>query len=195
MIWLSLLSNGWIPLTRIRVDVMESKYRDANPIPEPSIVKRCVGALKEIDFELAYLAVLTCEGIKPLSRWEKPLANNGLELLQQMGLFTKRIRRTVRTGREVIETIFSRLPAYLQLYEQRFWNKPIDKSAKTKRFEGFLFGYPPCCINGYIRKPYAANNFEAEGQKILFHWVCRDCKITPLLLDSYKSIYNSLSNC
>ena len=174
---------------------MESKYKEANPIPEPSKVRRCVGACKEIDFELAYLAVLTCEGIKPLSRWEKPLANDGLELLQQMGLFTKRIRRTVRTGGEVIETIFSRLPAYLQLYEQRFGNKPIDKSAKTKQFEGFLFGYPPCCVNEYIHNPYALNNLKAEEQKILFHWVCRDCKITPLLLDAYKSIYNSFNNC
>ncbi len=52
---------------------------------ESSEIKIYVRALKEIDFELAYLALLTCEGLKPLSRWEKPLDDNGLELLRQTG--------------------------------------------------------------------------------------------------------------
>ena len=159
-----------------------------------SKVKECILALKEIDFELAYLAILTCEGIKPLSRWEKPLDKAGLELLQQIGLLTRQIKRTVKTGAEVIETIFSRTPGYTQLYEQRFGNTPIDKSAQTQRFEGFLFGYPPCCVEQYIRQPYASNNLPAEDQKILFHWVCKDCKITPTLLPAYKTIYNRLNN-
>jgi hypothetical protein len=174
---------------------MKSKCRGANLDFESSEVKIYVRALKEIDFELAYLTLLTCEGLKPLSRWEKPLTDDSLELLRQTGLLTKQIRRTVKTGKEVIETIFSRLPAYLGLYEQRFGDKPIDKSAQTLQFEGFLFGYPPCCVKEYIRKPYAPNNLEAEEQKILFHWACRDCKITPVLLDAYKSICNSLNSC
>ncbi len=173
---------------------MKSKCRGVNLDFESSEIKSSVRALKGIDFELAYLALLTCEGIKPLSRWEKPLTDDGLELLRQTGLLTKQIRRTVETGKEVIETIFSQLPAYLGLYEQRFGNRPIDKSAQTLQFEGFLFGYPPCCVKEYIRKPYAPNNLGAEEQKILFHWACRDCKITPVLLDAYKSIYNSLNS-
>jgi len=151
-------------------------------------------ALKEIDFELAYLALLTYEGLKPLSRWEKPLDSDGLELLQQLGLFTKQIRRKVLTGKEVVETIFSRLPAYIQLYEQRFANTPIDKTAETQRFEGFLFGYPACCVDQYIRRPYAPNNMSAEDQKILFHWACKNCKITTLLLPAYKGVYKLLNN-
>jgi len=158
-------------------------------------VKKCARALKEIDFELAYLALLTCEGLKPLSRWEKPLDDDGLELLQQIGLLTKQIRRTVKTGKEVVETIFSRSPAYIQLYEQRFGNSPIDKSAQTQRFEGFLFGYPPCCVNQYVRRPYAANNLAAQEQKILFHWACRNCKITPALLTACENVYNLLNSC
>ncbi len=157
-------------------------------------LKQCIKALKEIDFELAYLAFLTCEGIKPLSRWEKPLDNNGFELLQRMGLLAKQIRRTVKTGKEVVETIFSRLPGYIQLYQQRFENTPIDKSPQTQRFEGFLFGYPACCVDQFIRQGYAANNLPTEDQKILFHWSCKDCKITPLLLSAYKNQFNILSN-
>ena len=179
---------------RRRRDGMKSKCGGVNIELESSEIKSSVRALKEIDFELAYLTLLTCDGLKPLSRWEKPLTDDGLELLRQTGLLTKQIRRTVKTGKEVIETIFSRLPAYILLYEQRFGNRPIDKSAQTQRFEGFLFGYPPCCVNEYIRKPYAPNNLGAEEWKILFHWACRDCKITPMLLDAYKSTYNSLNS-
>ena len=164
-------------------------------------VKRCILALKEIDFELVYLAVLTCEGIKPLSRWEKPLDQHGLESMAHLGLpptetfgglLTKQITRTVKTGAQVIETIFSRAPGYIQLYENRFDNSPIDKSAQTQRLEGFLFGYPPCCVDQYIRQPYMPNNLPTEDQKILFHWACKDCKITPSLLPAYKRVHNLL---
>ena len=125
-------------------------------------IKTRVKQLKEIDFELAYLAALTGEGLKPLSRWEKPLNNHGLELLQQMGLFTRQIRRTVKSGKEVIETVFSVSPGYIKLYEKRFGGTLIDKSAATVRFEGFLFGYPPCCVDEYIRHSYVENNLESK---------------------------------
>jgi len=156
---------------------------------------RYLRALKEIDFELAYLAALTREGLKPLSRWEKSLTDDNLELLQRTGLLTRQVRRTVKTGGEVVETIFSRTPAYIQLYEQAFGNTPIDKSPQTQRFEGFLFGYPPCCVNQYIRKPYAPNNLTQQQQKILFHWACRDCKVTPELLEAYKNARDLLERC
>ena len=91
-------------------------------------LQKTLSALKKIDFELAYLVALTYKGLKPLSRWEKKLSKNKLELLQQTGLLTKQVRRTVKTGKEVIETVFSRAPVYIQLYEQAFGNTPIDKS-------------------------------------------------------------------
>jgi len=157
-------------------------------------VKKNLQALKDIDFEFAYLATLTCEGLKPLSRWEKTLDDNGLKLLQQLGLLTRQITRTVKIGKRVTETTFSKTPAYIQLYEQRFANTPIDKSPRTQRLEGFLFGYPACCVDSYIKKPYTPNNLPAEDQKILFHWSCKDCNITALLLPAYKNIYNLLNN-
>jgi hypothetical protein len=174
---------------------MSNQCCDGDTHPNSSEFQRYLCALKEIDFELAYLAILTHEGLKPMSRWEKTLAEGDLELLRQIGLLTKQIDRTVKTGKEVIETIFSRAPIYMQLYEQAFGNTPIDKSARTQLFEGFLFGYPSCCVNQYIRKPYAPNNLAEQQQKILFHWACRDCKITPLLLPAYKMIHDSLDRC
>ena len=162
---------------------------------ESKELRLCVGQLKEIDFELAYLALLTCQGLKPLSRWEKPLDGHGLELLQQMGLLTKQIRRTVKTGKEVVETIFGLSPGYIQSYEKQFAGKPIDKSAATVRFEGFLFGFPPCCVDEYIRHPYAANGLPPEHQKILFYWACKDCKITAALLPGYRRTHEYVEKC
>jgi hypothetical protein len=160
-----------------------------------SKVRKCTRSLKEIDLELAYLALLTCEGLKPLSRWEKPLDDDGLELLHQMGLLTKQIRRTVKTGKVVSETIFSISPGYIQLYEKQFAGKPIDKSVATVRFEGFLFGFPPCCVDEYIRHPYVKNALPPQQQKILFHWMCKGCRITPTLLPGYRRIHEYLEKC
>ena len=81
-----------------------------------------------------------------------------------------------------------------RIYEERFGNKPIDKSAATVRFEGFLFGFPPCCVDKYIKKPYDKNTIAEQEQKILFHWACKNCKISPILLPVYENIYKSLKN-
>lgn len=158
-------------------------------------VNRSIRALRQIDFELAYLAVLTCKGVKPLSRWEKPLDDTGLRLLEELGLITRQIRRTVKTGKEIVETIFSATGGYIELYEKRFADAPIDKSAQTQRIEGFLFGFPPCCVDQYIRHPYSKNDLDRQDQEILFHWACKNCRITPLLLPAYRKIHDFLEQC
>ncbi|MHC4326457.1 MAG: hypothetical protein ACYSUX_19490 [Planctomycetota bacterium] len=174
---------------------MSNQCRKGDLHSDSPELKRSPGALKETDFELAYLAALTCTGLKPLSRWEKPLADGDLELLQRTGLLTSQVRRTVKSGKEIVETIFSRAPVYIRLYEQAFGNTPIDKTARTQLFEGFLFGYPSCCVNHYIHKPYAPNNLTDQEQKILFHWACRGCEVTPALLPAYKSVHDSIDHC
>jgi len=116
--------------------------------PDSSELQEYLRSLKEIDFELAYLAMLTREGIKPLSRWEKPLADEGLELLQRVGLLTKQVRRTVKTGKEFIETIFSRTPAYLRLYEQTFGNTPDRQIPPNSAVRGL-----PLRLPALLRKP------------------------------------------
>ena len=161
---------------------------------ESQQVRHCLESLKEIDAELAYLAALTAQGLKPLSRWEKPLDDDALCLLGQLGLLTERIRRTVKTGKEVVETVFSKAQGYIDLYKQRFDDTPIDKSARTQRFEGFLFGHPPCCIEQYIRQPYAPNSLPQDDQKILFHWACKDCQVTPTLLPAFRAIHEALNS-
>ena len=153
-----------------------------------------IAFLKQIDFELAYLALLTRDSIKPLSRWEKPLEDRDLKSLEAMGLYTKRIKRTAKSEHIIQENIFSLSYAHIELYAKRFDDKPIEKSDESQRFEGFLFGYPPCCIEQYINKPYTKNKLDEKDQKILFHWACNNCKITPFLLCNYKKTYEFVKN-
>ncbi len=166
-----------------------------HPACDSPQVRECIQSLKAIDFELAYLALLTWEGVKPLSRWERPLGEDGLALLGRMGLLARRVRRTVKTGKQVTETVFSISPAYVHIYEQRFANQPIDKSAETVRLEGFLFGYPPCCVEQYAKQPYAPNDLPDESRRILFHWPCANCRITPLVLPAYRKVHLAVENC
>lgn len=150
--------------------------------------------LKQTDIELAYLALLTMQGIKPLSRYEKHVNEETLKALKNVQLITKQIERLVKNGSTVVETIFSVTPAYVEIYESCFKNTYISKDAETVRFEGFLFGFPPCCTEQYIKQPYAENNLDKEIQRHLFHWACYNCKITPLLIEDYQKSYNFINN-
>ena len=161
---------------------------------DPS-AKAILRTLKAIDFELAYLAALTLPGLKPLSRWEKPLDENGREALNRLGLHVRQVRRTVRGAHAFDETIFALAPGYLDVYAAHFDHLPVDKSAETIRIEGFFFGYPPCCTTQYVKHHYAPNDFPTHKQEILFHWACRGCQITPLLLEAYKPIYQLTEAC
>ncbi len=154
-----------------------------------------VRRLKAADFELAYLAVLTYQGIKPLSRWEKPLDSAGLDALEKLALQTRCIERTVQTGQRIIEVIFSRSPGRIRVYEDCFSGTAVDKSRDTQRIEGYLFGYPPCCIECYVRNPYQPNDLPAQDQKNLFHWACKECRITPLLLPAYMETRDFVQRC
>jgi len=160
-----------------------------NPALEDSLK-----SLIEIDFQLAYVALLTSRGIKPASRWEKPLSDESLHILTNDLSFTVRIvTRTVLTGKKIQETIFSSHAPYVEIYASRCMNKPVDKTPETMRFEGFLFGFPPCCVEQYIKKPYTPNNLEPADQRILFHWACPGCLITPLLLPFYRDAHDYVS--
>lgn len=157
--------------------------------------KDCLIQLKEVDEQLAYLALLTCCGVKPLSRWEKPLTQECVTLLTQMNLYTASILRSVKIGRKITETIFSTLKSYLDIYKSRFHQTPVDKSSETVRFEGYLFGFPPCCVDAFVKQPYVQNHLPEEDQKILFHWACPNCQITPYLLPSYRQLHDFLTKC
>lgn len=146
---------------------------------------------KHLDLELAYLAALTREGLKPLSRWETNFNRTTEEILHELGLQTRAVERTVQSGKRLRELLFSTSEECLHSYTARFADTPVNRRPDTVRLEGLLFGYPPCCVESYVARGYARNALRRRDQRILFHWACPQCAITPLLVPHYRRIYRA----
>ncbi|MBL7074563.1 T9SS type A sorting domain-containing protein [candidate division KSB1 bacterium] len=145
---------------------------------------------KKLGFDLGYLALLTKEDVKPLSRWEGGFSHKKIKALQCLGLKTGVVERRLLNGGNTSELIFSKSSNYLDFYTNRFDKMPIKKDYETKITEGFLFGYPGCCARNFAENGYTENKYAGNGQEILFHWVCQDCRITPSLLPYYEKVHN-----
>ncbi len=150
--------------------------------------------IPKIEFQLFYLGFLTKEKIKPLSRWEKRINKNQLRFLEELGLKIDLIPRKVLTGKTVYETIFSMKSRYLKYYKKHFYMKNITHNMDEKKKEGFLFGYPSCCVNNFVYNGYNCSNYIPDEQKIFFHHICPDCRVTPSLKPYYKKIYENCKN-
>ncbi len=149
--------------------------------------------IKLDDFEFFYLVELTRQKIKPLSRWEKPLAKETQRWLQRQGLYVASIPRKTLSGKRIVETVFSTSQRYTDFYQHKFHNELINKNPQFQSLEGFLFGYPSCCVQQYIRRPYLSNNLSHKRQAVLFHWACPDCRVTPELIPYYQPIHDRIS--
>lgn len=145
--------------------------------------------LHSMDFELVYLAALTRSGLKPLSRWEDTFDRHTETVLHALGLQTQAIERSIQSGPPVRELIFSRSSQCLAQYASCFDRTPIAHHRAAMRIEGRLFGYPSCCIESFIAQGYARHALRRTDQRILFHWACPSCQITPLLLPRYRSVF------
>ena len=147
------------------------------------------GQIKIKDLEFFYLVELTRQKIKPLSRWEKPLNETALQWLRSQGFYVEVIPRKTLLRKQVFETIFSTTSHYIDFYSNKFNNTHLRKDPLAQKSEGFLFGYPSCCVRQFIKQPYIQNNIKKEDQSILFHWACPDCRATYELLPYYNSIH------
>ena len=145
--------------------------------------------MQQLDFELVYLALLTKAGLKPLSRWEKGADPDTAGALRALGLKTRVVERSVASGARVRELIFSESDRCLELYAARFDRTPISRDRQSARLEGLLFGYPSCCVESYAARGYVKNALQPRDQRILFHWACANCAITPLLAPHYRRVY------
>lgn len=147
--------------------------------------------IPKMEFEFFYLTELTQQKIKPLSRWEKPLPAKHRKWLKKHGLKIDTIERRTAGGGKIGETVFSTSQHCLDYYRKHFEGSLLNKLPDTQLKEGFLFGYPRCCVDQFIRKPYSKNNISPENQKKLFHWACPGCRATPELLPYYQKIYDT----
>lgn len=141
------------------------------------------------DDELLYLALLTAEGIKTLSRWEMHLDHDQLNALERLGLHGSTLTRGTQWGRLVTHAIFSRSRSSLQKHRSAFNGGAISFEAQSVRREGLDFGYPACCVDAFIARGYQRNGFASEDQSILFHWACPGCEKTRCILSDYRRIF------
>jgi hypothetical protein len=144
------------------------------------------------EFELFYLIELTKQKVKPLSRWEKPVSEHTREYIRKQGLYVDVIPRKTLLRYTIYETIFSTSSHYLDFYRRKFNHSLLRKDSQAKKLEGFLFGYPSCCVDQFIQKPYQKNGLAKEDQSILFHWACPDCRVTPELIPYYRLIHDRM---
>ncbi|MBC7186325.1 MAG: hypothetical protein H5U38_04720 [Calditrichaeota bacterium] len=148
-----------------------------------------MASASNLEFDFVYLARLTQAGLKPLSRWEKPLAPEGHRLLRRLHLRTATAERLLQNGGRTTELLFARDEFPIRIYVERFAGRPISKSAEEQRAEGFLFGYPPCCVESFIRNGYQPNGLAEDEQRLFFHWACGSCAVTPLLVPHYRAVF------
>ncbi len=142
-----------------------------------------------LPFELAYLVLLTRSKLKPLSRWEAALTPSETDLLNGYGLEVAPVIRSTLFGRRLPRVVFSKSDRRIDEYKKRFDGKRLNDMPVVVREEGWFFGYPSCCVEQFIRKPYVVNNIPRADQRILFHWACPDCMSTRSLLREYTVIY------
>jgi len=143
-------------------------------------------------FEFYYLVELTRERIKPLSRWEKPVNKKIRKWLRRQGFFVEIVPRKTLLKRTVFETVFSLSSRYVDYYYKKFVNASLRLRSEKNKMEGFLFGYPSCCVQQFIQHPYHPNHLRREDQSLLFHWACDGCRVTPDLVSDYRKIYNRI---
>ncbi len=151
-------------------------------------MKAC--GLSYLPFELAYLALLTKYRIKRLSRWEHSLSDSQTSVLCDLGLQVSPVERRTFFGRRTHETVFSTTAKPAELYLSRFGGRRLASGRDDVRFQGFLFGYPSCCVEEFIGHAYSKNDLKPSDQHILFHWACHGCKVTHSLLREYRLIHS-----
>ena len=71
--------------------------------------------LTRLEFDLAYLALLAQNGIKPLSRWEGIVPHGIEEVMDEMGLEPAYVRRRLHNGKSTTEFVFSKSEALLEI--------------------------------------------------------------------------------
>ncbi len=146
-------------------------------------------SLTRLDFELAYLVLLTRYGLKPLSRWEGALDRRQQRIIRHCGLTLSEVERRTRLGSKRMEIVFAASPRHVAFYRDRFGGTRLRLTPDVIRTEGHLFGYPSCCVEAFTRAPYTANHLSRADQGLLFHWACRDCRTTPGLLREYRWVH------
>ena len=147
------------------------------------------GAALAENEELLFLALLTAEGVKPLSRWEAPVTPRQWQALTRLELHVSTVHRTTEWDHTATHVIFSRDRARLEAHRAAFEGTPMRYNPERMRREGLDFGYPPCCVGAFVEHGYQSNGLTSKDQALLFYWACPGCAKTRQRLPAYRRIY------
>jgi len=143
---------------------------------------------QKLELEAIYLGLLSAWRIKLLSRVEYPLKADVLALLEALGLTVSPVLRVAENGTRVTHWTFGAEPRLVEQYRREYEGTAIaGQLPAVVRAEGRYFGYPPCCVEAFIREPYAPNGLTAEEQGLLFHYACPGCRETSRLIPLYQA--------
>jgi len=106
--------------------------------------------------------------------------------IQKEGLIVDSVQRRTRMGRRVTETVIATKSRYVDLYRRHYDGWRLRDTPDDARFQGRLFGYPSCCVEAFVERPYLPNGLDPRDQAILFHWACPSCRATPGLVREYR---------
>jgi hypothetical protein len=144
----------------------------------------------DLEADALYLGLLTARGVKPLSRLEYPVPPDVLRILEGLGLALGVVRRVARNGAYCTHHVMSTNPSLIRRYLAEFDGVLLSRRVPSiVRAEARYFGYPSCCAEAFISKPYAPNSLPWADQRLLFHHACPACAETPGLVPLYHAAH------
>jgi hypothetical protein len=143
-----------------------------------------IGKLKRLDKRIALLAVLTVQGIKPVSKidgFEGP-DEAVAGLLREMGLEVEVEKSGCKT-----DILFGKKKAMGK------YHKAESLKGKEKICEvGKVFGYPDCCSRFFAEFMMGEADGKPGKKQPLEHFICPGCKESPRLLKKYKKVEDTV---
>ena len=97
----------------------------------------------------------------------------------------------------ILANVGKETPLHLSAFAPRYKlrNLPPTPAAtlvrmrEVARAEGLAFGYPGCCVESFLSRGYARNGLRPRDQRMLFHWACPGCSVSPRLAQSYREVH------
>ena len=143
-----------------------------------------------LEADAIYLGVLTARRIKPLSRLEYPVPPDVLLVLERLSLTLAAVTRITWNGALCIHRVMGTNPAIVRWYVAEFDGTILCRRVPSVvRAEARYFGYPSCCAEAFISKPYAHNHLRWDEQGLLFHHACPTCEETLGLVPLYRAAH------
>ncbi|MBR9689524.1 MAG: hypothetical protein GOV01_01330 [Candidatus Altiarchaeota archaeon] len=134
--------------------------------------------LAKFDKKLAMLALVTAEGIKPVSKID---SFDGPEeivqhLLEDMGLCVEIKKQGCRS-----DILFGKASSIRKYHEAN------ELRGKERVYAlGIAFGYPDCCSKYFSEFLLGEKDEKPEKLSPLEHFSCPNCKVSPSLRKKYQ---------